>query len=72
MEGHAYPLGTLDTFRTYFAPANKEEFVNTVGMDCYAWPAPTADLRGWRLFMESNPLPLCRRPQVLVKIFTSN
>ena len=71
-EGHAFPLGTTSTFRTYFAPANKDEFVNTVGMEAYAWPVRTDDERGWRIIMESNPLPLCRRPQVLVKLFSSN
>lgn len=71
-EGHAFPMGTSDTFKTYFAPANKDEFVNTVGMESYAWPVRTEDERGWRIISESNPLPLCRRPQVLVKLTTSN
>lgn len=71
-EGHAFPLGTTQTFKTYFAPANKDEFVNTLGLEAYAWPVRTDDERGWRLIMESNPLPLCRRPQVLVKIHSSN
>lgn len=71
-EGHAFPLGTTQTFKTYFAPANKDEFVNTLGLEAYAWPVRTDDERGWRIIMESNPLPLCRRPQVLVKIHSSN
>ncbi|CAK0755826.1 hypothetical protein CCP2SC5_2150001 [Azospirillaceae bacterium] len=71
-EGHAFPMGTMDTFKTYFAPANKAEFVNTFGLECYAWQVPTDDQRGWRIIMESNPLPLCRRPHVLVKLTTSN
>ena len=70
-EGHAFPLGTTQTFKTYAAPANKDEFVNTVGMEAYAWPVRTADDRGWRIIMESNPLPLCRRPHILVKLTTS-
>jgi len=71
-EGHVCPLGTTQTFKTYFAPANKDEFVNTVGMEAYAWPVRTGDERGWRIIMESNPLPLCRRPHVLVKLTSSN
>lgn len=71
-EGHAFPMGTMDTFKTYLAPANHPEFVNTVGLEAYAWPMPTQDGRGIQLFMESNPLPICRRPGLLVKVHTSN
>ncbi len=71
-EGHAWPTGTLDTFKTYLGPANHQDFVNTVGQEAYAWPMPTPDGRGINLFMESNPLPLCRRPALLVKCYTSN
>jgi len=70
-EGHAFPLGTTQTFKTYFAPANKDEFVNTIGLESYAWPVRTADERGWRIIMESNPLPLCRRPHLLVRLHSS-
>jgi len=52
--------------------AATETAVNTVGMEAYAWPVRTGDERGWRIIMESNPLPLCRRPHVLVKLTTSN
>lgn len=71
-EGHAFPLGTLDTFKTFLAPANHQDFVGTIGMEAYAWPMPTTDGRGIKLFMESNPLPLCRRPALLVKVHSSN
>ena len=30
-EAHAFPLGTIDTFATYFAPADFNETVNTLG-----------------------------------------
>ncbi len=35
-EGIAFPLGTLDTFVTYGAPANLIETVNTLGLPMYA------------------------------------
>jgi hypothetical protein len=35
-EGIAFPLGTMDTFVTYGAPANLIETVNTVGLPIYA------------------------------------
>ena len=35
-EGIAFPLGTMDTFVTYGAPANLIETVNTMGLPIYA------------------------------------
>ena len=35
-EAHAFPLGTVDTFGTYFAPADFNETVNTIGQTLYA------------------------------------
>ena len=35
-EGIAFPMGTLDTFVTYGAPANLIETVNTIGLAMYA------------------------------------
>jgi hypothetical protein len=33
-EAHAFPLGTVDTFATYFAPADFNETVNTSASRC--------------------------------------
>lgn len=41
-EGIAFPLGTIDPFVTYGAPANLVETVNTVGMPCLSPPARPA------------------------------
>jgi len=71
-EGHAFPEGTNDTFRTLFAPADFNETVNTVGLPVYAKLAARKFERGWDLHTQSNPLPLCLRPAVLVKIHSSN
>ncbi len=70
-EGHAFPMGTLNTFRTYFAPADFNETVNTLGREIYAKQESRKFERGTDLHTQSNPLPLCLRPAVLVKIKAS-
>ena len=67
-EAHAFPLGTIDTFGTYFAPADFNETVNTVGQPLYAKQEPRKFDRGTDLHTQSNPLPMCHRPGVLVKL----
>lgn len=70
-EGHAFPLGTVDTFATYFAPADFNETANTLGQSLYAKQEPRKFDRGTDLHTQSNPLPMCHRPAVLVKVLAS-
>lgn len=70
-EAHAFPLGTLDTFATYFAPADFNETVNTLGQELYAKIEPRKFDRGADLHTQSNPLPMCHRPGVLVRLTAS-
>ena len=67
-EGHAFPLGTLDTFATYYAPADFNETVNTLGQPLYAKQEPRRFDRGTDLHTQSNPLPICQRPGLLIKV----
>lgn len=67
-EGHAFPVGTLDTFATYVAPADFNETVNTPGQLLYAKQEPRKFDRGTDLHTQSNPLPVCQRPGLLVKV----
>ena len=67
-EAHAFPLGTVDTFATYFAPADFNETVNTLGQPLYAKQDARKFDRGTDLHTQSNPLPMCHRPGVLVKL----
>jgi hypothetical protein len=39
-EGHCFPIGTAETFVTYFAPADFNETVNTLGLPMYAKQCP--------------------------------
>ena len=70
-EAHAFPLGTVDTFGTYFAPADFNETANTLGQALYAKQEPRKFDRGTDLHTQSNPLPMCHRPGVLVKLTVS-
>ena len=66
-EAHMFPVGTMSAFETYFAPADFNETVNTPGLELYAKQEPRKFGRGTDIHTQSNPLPLCRRPGVLVK-----
>ena len=71
-EGVAFPLGTQDTFRTYFAPANLMEAVGTYGQELYAYQVPRQDGSGIDIYTQSNPLPIVKRPALTVRLFSSN
>jgi hypothetical protein len=66
-EAHFFPLGTATTFRTYFAPADFNETANTLGLALYAKQEPRKFGRGTDLHSQSNPLPICHRPEILVR-----
>jgi hypothetical protein len=70
-EAIAFPVGTMDTFTTYAAPADFLETVNNIGKPYYAKQEPRKFNRGVDLHTQSNPLPLCKRPGVLVKLTKS-
>ena len=70
-EAHAFPVGTIDTFGTYVAPADFNETVNTLGQPLYAKQDARKFERGTDLHTQSNPLPMCHRPGVLVKLTMS-
>lgn len=73
-EAHAFPVGVLGLYKTYFAPADWEETVNTIGLPLYAEQdvIPGLPRKGRRIVTQSNPLSLCLRPDVLIKLTTSN
>lgn len=59
-------------FQTWFAPADFEETVNTLGLPIYAKQARDAEFQRWvKLHSQSNPLPLCLRPRAVVKLTKS-
>jgi hypothetical protein len=73
-EAHAYPVGVPELFKTFFAPANYMETVNTPGMPRYAKMGQ--DPSGYNKYLpfetQANPLSICTRPGALIKLTTSN
>lgn len=67
-KGHAYPVGTLSTFGTYDAPPEDIRFVNEPGQEIFISPKVLDHGAGVELHTQSNPLPICRRPEVLVEV----
>ena len=68
-DGHAYPEGTMDTFKTIYSPGNFIEAVNTPGIPLYVKQAMEAMGRWIDVHVEANPLPMCQRPSVLVRVY---
>lgn len=67
-QAQAFPIGTMDAFSTYVAPADFLETANTIGKPFYAKQEPRKFNRGIDLHSQSNPLPLCKRPGILVEL----
>ena len=67
--GDAYflPSNSGDSFATYFAPAGKFDFVNTLGQESYAFEY--ADPKGEEIILETetNFLSVLRRPQLIIR-----
>jgi hypothetical protein len=70
--GMAFPEGTANMFATIAAPADFVETVNTIGQQYYAKMAPMKFDRGFDLHAQSNVLPMCFRPDLVVEVMTSN
>ena len=70
--GRCFPVGTRNTFRMFAAPADFNESVNKAGQLYYAKTKERDFGRGFDIHTQSNPLPLCVKPQILVKIHSSN
>lgn len=74
-----FPLGTSDTFTNYWAPpdfwseANVAPTVGTPDAEVFVAPLePKKFGKGMDIHTESNPLPLVKRPALLVRGTTSN
>lgn len=70
-EGIAFPLGTMDSFRTYFAPANLMDAVGTYGQELYAYQLARPNGTGVDIYTQSNPLPIVKRPALTVRLNSS-
>jgi hypothetical protein len=71
-EARAVPLGTQETFVNYWAPADFIEAINTMGEQVYAKQAVDLEFQRWvKIHTQSNPLPVCTRPALLVRLTKS-
>lgn len=67
-EAYLYPTGT-NIFKTYFAPADYVETVNTLGLPGYAKIIRDTELNRWvKVHTQSNPLTIALRPDAIVKV----
>lgn len=66
------PVGTTDTFVTYYGPANKLDFANTMAERAYLWSFRDPKGEAIDLDSESNFLNVLRRPALVVKGTSSN
>lgn len=71
-EAYMLPQGTNDVFKTYFSPANKFQFVNTIGEQAYVFSYRDPKDSEITIQSEANFLNLVRRPQAIVQLTTSN
>jgi hypothetical protein len=71
-DGRAFPVGTVNTFRTLAGPADFNEAVGSLGQVYYAKTIPAKFDRGYEVHTQANVLPLCMRPSVLVRVTSSN
>lgn len=71
-EAIAYPIGTQNVFKNFIAPADFLETVNTLGQPLYAKQEARKYNRGIDIHTQSNQLPMCMRPDLIVKVHTSN
>lgn len=67
-EARFFPVGTTETFATYFAPPDILSEANEIGTEIYVDTAMDPEFSRWmKLHTQSNPLPLVKRPALLVK-----
>jgi len=67
-KGHAIPLGTQDTFCTYFGAPYTVTGANEDGQDIYVTRHDLPHEEGIELKSQSNPLIICKRPQALAEV----
>jgi hypothetical protein len=67
---YMFPMGT-SVFKTFYAPADYMETVNTEGLPFYAKTELMKYDKGIEIEVQSNPLPICLKPAVIQKLTTS-
>ncbi|MFN3625187.1 MAG: major capsid protein [Hyphomicrobium sp.] len=71
-EAIAVPLGTYETFESFFGPGEFMEAVNTIGQEIYVKPDVMKLNMGVELHSFSYPLHLVKKPRLVVRCTFSN
>lgn len=66
-KAHFFPIGVPNLFRTYYAPADYVETVNTIGLPRYAKQYEMPNGKGIHMDTQMNSLSLCTRPRTLIQ-----
>jgi len=68
-KAHFAPVGVPGLWENPFAPADTMDFVNTPGLPRYVIPGfdPSGKNKFVSFEIQSNPLPICKRPKALMK-----
>jgi len=66
--GYVFPVGTMNVFEEIYAPADFLETANTNGLSLYAKQETRKFGRGVDIHMQSSPLMLNKRPNLVVKV----
>ncbi|WP_394689045.1 major capsid protein [Hoeflea sp.] len=67
-EARVAVLGVPDLYITRFAPADYNQTVNTPGLPFYSQAVEKPNNKGYELEVQSNPISICTRPEVLRKL----
>jgi hypothetical protein len=67
-EGIVIPNGTRSMFETYFGPAQRLGYINTLGERRYVWSSMNKDETAIELDSEMNAINIIRRPAAVVRI----
>jgi hypothetical protein len=67
-EARVAVLGVPDLYITRFAPADYNQTVNTPGLPFYSQAVEKRNGKGYELEVQSNPISICTRPEVLRKL----
>lgn len=67
-EARVAVLGVADLYITRFAPADYNQTVNTPGLPFYSQAVEKPNNKGFDLEVQSNPISICTRPEVLRKL----
>lgn len=70
-EARLIPVGSQDVFASFAGPALKLDLVNTVGQEAYVFTYPDMKGNGIDIESESNILHVLRKPQAVVRLYSS-